>query len=132
MIWRNLFLFIIKKLKIKKERTHSSVVPHANHKTDLTCLIFSPARGRGSSAPTSNVQQSNSRHGEARHSACIHCHQTGHSSSDCPSQVSGSRSARRRGMNPQSGMPAELPFYFLFISNESIYSKANCIIACWN
>ncbi|KAK4567071.1 hypothetical protein RGQ29_003062 [Quercus rubra] len=62
-----------------------------------------PARGRGSSAPASNVQQSNSRHGEARHSACIHCHQTGHSSSDCPSQVSGSRSARRRGMNPQSG-----------------------------
>lgn len=65
-----------------------------------------PARGRGSSASSSNVQQSNSRLGEARHSACIYCHQTGHSSSDCPSQISGSRSARHRGMNPQSGEPS--------------------------
>lgn len=75
----------------------------------VTFLVFSPARGRGSTASSINVQQSNS-----RHSACIYCQQTGHSSSDCPSQVSGSRSARFRGMNPQSGMPAELPVFFFF------------------
>lgn len=84
----------------------------------VTFLVFSPARGRGSTASSINVQQSNSRLGEARHSACIYCQQTGHSSSDCPSQVSGSRSGRYRGRNPQSGMPAELPVFF---SHDSKY-----------
>ncbi|XP_035551186.1 DNA topoisomerase 3-alpha-like isoform X2 [Juglans regia] len=62
-----------------------------------------PAQGRGSTASSSSVQQSNSRPGEARRGACIYCQQTGHSSSDCPSHVSGSRSAQYRGMNPQTG-----------------------------
>ncbi|XP_041006940.1 DNA topoisomerase 3-alpha isoform X2 [Juglans microcarpa x Juglans regia] len=62
-----------------------------------------PARGQGSTASSSSVQQSNSRPGEARRGACIYCQQTGHSSSDCPLHVSGSRSAQYRGMNPQTG-----------------------------
>ncbi|KAE7997552.1 hypothetical protein FH972_002178 [Carpinus fangiana] len=68
-----------------------------------------PARGRGSTASSINVQQSNSRLGEARHSACIYCQQMGHSSSDCPSQVSGSHSARHRRMNSQSGGESSVP-----------------------
>jgi hypothetical protein len=85
----------------------------------VTFFVFSPARGRGSTASSINVQQSNSRLGEARHSACIYCQQMGHSSSDCPSQVSGSRSARHRRMNSQSGMPAELPVFFFHDSKYS-------------
>lgn len=54
-----------------------------------------------------NVQRSNTRQG-----ACIYCHQTGHSSGNCPSQSSGPRSSRPQSMNVQSGMTAELPFIF--------------------
>ncbi|KAJ0097277.1 hypothetical protein Patl1_28044 [Pistacia atlantica] len=57
-----------------------------------------PARGRGPSVSSGNVQQSNT--GQR---ACIYCQQTGHASSDCPSQLSGSRNARSRAMNMQSG-----------------------------
>ncbi|XP_031256490.1 DNA topoisomerase 3-alpha-like [Pistacia vera] len=57
-----------------------------------------PARGRGPSVSSGNVQQSNT-----RQRACIYCQQTGHASSDCPSQLSGSRNARSRAMNMQSG-----------------------------
>ncbi|KAH9717269.1 DNA topoisomerase 3-alpha [Citrus sinensis] len=57
-----------------------------------------PARGRGPTASSNNGQQSNH-----RQRACIYCQQMGHSSSDCPSQFSGSRNARANGMNPQSG-----------------------------
>lgn len=66
-----------------------------------------PARGRGPSASSSTVQRSNARAGDARQSSCIHCQQTGHSSSNCPSQVSGSRTARSRGMNLQSDYAGE-------------------------
>ncbi|CAN6681600.1 unnamed protein product [Malus baccata var. baccata] len=55
------------------------------------------ARG-GGPAMSNNVQRSNTRQG-----ACIYCHQTGHSSGDCPSQSSGPQSARPRPMNVQSG-----------------------------
>ncbi|XP_004289288.1 PREDICTED: DNA topoisomerase 3-alpha isoform X2 [Fragaria vesca subsp. vesca] len=57
----------------------------------------SAARGRGPTT-SSNVQQNNTRQG-----ACIYCHQSGHSSGDCPSQSSGPRSVRPRTMNAQSG-----------------------------
>ncbi|KAB1210515.1 DNA topoisomerase 3-alpha [Morella rubra] len=63
------------------------------------------ARGRGSATSSSNVQQSNSRPDEAWRSACIYCQQPGHSSSDCPSQVSGYRSARQRGQSGESSVP---------------------------
>ncbi|XP_040371096.1 DNA topoisomerase 3-alpha isoform X3 [Rosa chinensis] len=56
----------------------------------------SAARGRGP-ATSSNVPRSNTRQG-----ACIYCHQSGHSSGDCPSQSSGHRSVRPRTMNAQS------------------------------
>ncbi|XP_021810979.1 DNA topoisomerase 3-alpha isoform X1 [Prunus avium] len=55
------------------------------------------ARGRGGPAMPNNVQRSNTRQG-----ACIYCHQTGHSSGNCPSQSSGPRSSRPQSMNVQS------------------------------
>lgn len=46
----------------------------------------------------------------------MYCHETGHSSNDCPSQNSRSINAQRRGMNQQSGndlwislIPYQLP-----------------------
>ncbi|XP_050372374.1 DNA topoisomerase 3-alpha isoform X2 [Argentina anserina] len=57
----------------------------------------SAARGRGPAA-SSNVQRNNTRQG-----ACIYCHQSGHSSGDCPSQSVGPRSVRPRTMNAQNG-----------------------------
>ncbi|XP_050372382.1 DNA topoisomerase 3-alpha isoform X3 [Argentina anserina] len=56
----------------------------------------SAARGRGPAA-SSNVQRNNTRQG-----ACIYCHQSGHSSGDCPSQSVGPRSVRPRTMNAQN------------------------------
>lgn len=53
-----------------------------------------PARGRGSTASSSHVQQT-----YTRHSSCAHCRQPGHSSGNCPSQ----RSAQSHGMNTQNG-----------------------------
>ncbi|KAL5554891.1 hypothetical protein UlMin_037127 [Ulmus minor] len=56
-------------------------------------------RGRESAASAANTQRSNTRQG-----VCIHCHQSGHSSGDCPSQFSVPRSGRSRGAaNAQSG-----------------------------
>ncbi|XP_057972478.1 DNA topoisomerase 3-alpha [Malania oleifera] len=61
-----------------------------------------PARGRGPTASSSNAQQS------TRQSACPHCRHVGHSSRDCPSQISHSlnarsQNARSHGMNAQNG-----------------------------
>lgn len=69
-----------------------------------------PARGRGPTASSNNGQQSNH-----RQRACIYCQQMGHSSSDCPSHFSGSRNAHVNGMNPQSGMTAEVLFSHHFL-----------------
>ncbi|XP_050227731.1 DNA topoisomerase 3-alpha isoform X2 [Mercurialis annua] len=56
------------------------------------------ARGRDTNASSSNFQQSTVRTG-----SCIHCQQTGHASSDCPSQLSTSRRVHSRPMNQQMG-----------------------------
>ncbi|PON52789.1 DNA topoisomerase, type IA [Parasponia andersonii] len=56
------------------------------------------SRGRVPTATSGSAQQSNTRQG-----ACIYCHQSGHLSSDCPSQFSGPQSARSRGRNVRSG-----------------------------
>lgn len=57
--------------------------------TFCTFKLCFPARGRGTSS--SSVQR-----GNTAHSVCVFCQQLDHSSNDCPSQVVGSRSARRR------------------------------------
>ncbi|KAK9293223.1 hypothetical protein L1049_021213 [Liquidambar formosana] len=57
-----------------------------------------PARGRGPIASSSNVERSTT-----RQSACAHCRQMGHSSSDCPMQGSRSRGAQSHRMTSQSG-----------------------------
>ncbi|GAV72584.1 Topoisom_bac domain-containing protein/zf-C4_Topoisom domain-containing protein/Toprim domain-containing protein/zf-GRF domain-containing protein, partial [Cephalotus follicularis] len=59
--------------------------------------IPAPARGRGANESSGNVQCGNTRQG-----ACIYCRQTGHSSSNCRSQVSAPRIARSHSINPQS------------------------------
>ncbi|OMO56040.1 DNA topoisomerase, type IA [Corchorus olitorius] len=59
------------------------------------------ARGRGPTVTSTNAQRSSN-----RQSACLYCQQTGHSSNDCPSQLSGSRNSRSR-TNPQNGMQGE-------------------------
>ncbi|GKV21555.1 hypothetical protein SLEP1_g31525 [Rubroshorea leprosula] len=53
----------------------------------------------------SNVQR-----GNTRLSACIYCQQTRHSSSDCPSRISGSQNSHAR-VNPQYGMKDKLSLY---------------------
>ncbi|KAF5745103.1 DNA topoisomerase 3-alpha isoform X1 [Tripterygium wilfordii] len=55
-------------------------------------------RARGPTASSGNVRQNN-----GREVTCIYCQQTGHTSSDCPSKVSGSRNARSRVMNQENG-----------------------------
>ncbi|WOH07973.1 hypothetical protein DCAR_0727408 [Daucus carota subsp. sativus] len=57
-------------------------------------------RGRGSNTSSSNFQQS-----IPRQRTCTHCRQTGHTSNNCPSQASRSRSARSQGTN-QQGEPS--------------------------
>lgn len=52
--------------------------------------VITPARGRRPMEPSSNAQR-----GTTRQSACVHCRQTGHSSNDCPSQISDSRGSQR-------------------------------------
>ncbi|XP_010546323.1 PREDICTED: DNA topoisomerase 3-alpha isoform X2 [Tarenaya hassleriana] len=52
-----------------------------------------PAR-RAPAASANNLQESN-----MRQTVCIHCHQLGHASTNCPSQVSGFRSSRSSRTN---------------------------------
>ncbi|KAJ4839363.1 hypothetical protein Tsubulata_043160 [Turnera subulata] len=56
------------------------------------------ARGQVPNTTPSNFQRSNSRQG-----VCIYCHQAGHASTNCPSQLSASRHVQSRGMNQQNG-----------------------------
>lgn len=70
-------------------------------------FILYPARGRGPTVSSGNVQQSNT-----WQRTCIYCQQTGHTSSDCRSQFSGSRNNHSRAMNMQSGMTAKIPKFF--------------------
>ena len=70
-----------------------------------------PAGGRGATTTSNNVRQS-----DTRQRACIYCQQTGHSSSDCPSQFSGSRNAHSHGTNLQSGMTAEILYTLSFLN----------------
>ncbi|XP_010270299.1 PREDICTED: DNA topoisomerase 3-alpha [Nelumbo nucifera] len=56
------------------------------------------ARGRGTTASSTNAQRVSTMQG-----VCEHCRQTGHSSNDCPTQVSRRQSVRPRGRNSQRG-----------------------------
>ncbi|XP_048335697.2 DNA topoisomerase 3-alpha [Ziziphus jujuba] len=73
------------------------------------------ARGRATPVVSGSVQRSNMRQG-----ACIYCHQTGHSSSGCPSQFSGPQSARSRGMNGQNNNTQSVCIYCHQLGHSSI------------
>ncbi|KAK4357599.1 hypothetical protein RND71_023209 [Anisodus tanguticus] len=59
-------------------------------------------RGRGNPTASSSAQRGNSR----AQSSCAHCRQTGHLSSDCPSQASRGRTARSQEVDLQNGEPS--------------------------
>ncbi|XP_059315421.1 DNA topoisomerase 3-alpha [Lycium ferocissimum] len=59
-------------------------------------------RGRGNPSASSSAQRSNSR----AQSSCAYCRQTGHLSSDCPSQASRGRAARSQEVDLQNGEPS--------------------------
>ncbi|XP_058092918.1 DNA topoisomerase 3-alpha isoform X2 [Magnolia sinica] len=61
--------------------------------------VSTPARGRRPMEPSNNAQG-----GNTRQASCVHCSQRGHSSNDCPSQVSNTRGNRRgRNLNSENG-----------------------------
>ncbi|KAL3729037.1 hypothetical protein ACJRO7_033608 [Eucalyptus globulus] len=59
---------------------------------------MSAARGGGPTPLSSSAQRSNS-----RQQACSNCRQLGHSSTDCPSVISGTRNSRSRRADQQDG-----------------------------
>ncbi|XP_056168081.1 DNA topoisomerase 3-alpha isoform X3 [Syzygium oleosum] len=59
---------------------------------------MSAARGGGPTPVSSSAQRSNS-----RQQACSNCRQLGHSSTDCPSVISGTRNSRSRRADQQDG-----------------------------
>lgn len=97
------------------------------HSNYVLKLCFA-ARGRGTSS--SSVQRDNT-----RQSVCIFCQQVGHSSNDCPSQVVGSRSGRRR----QSGKAWFSVVYCFFGVQQvwrweiepSIFREEGQLNYCW-
>ncbi|KAM7273036.1 hypothetical protein ACFE04_027700 [Oxalis oulophora] len=75
---------------------------------------LAPPRGPGPSEPPRSAPRGNN----TRQGPCIYCRQTGHLSSDCPSRVSMTRSARPGGTNQQSE------------SGESSVSCTTCGATC--
>ncbi|CAK7354750.1 unnamed protein product [Dovyalis caffra] len=82
--------------------------------------IGRPTTTTPSNRPTtttpSNLQRSNS-----RQAPCIYCYQTGHASTDCPTQISAARRVQFRGMNQQNGSIPLIPaLKGLFVMQENL------------